>query len=257
MKILYYSPKCNTNCTEEEFFEKMEYASSLGGDLIVFPEDAVTPYDELLRGADVLNNDEYNYLLESLYGFCFEMGHGAVFSSTDDFGMHYSIFVNPFAEDGETFNKLYIKHCCDKGSVFELEDYDKCISEIFQPVIYRGTKLGIAMGEDIYLPKIFEKYRLSGVNTIICPLGTDMATDEFSRCCEDIATANNQILICAGYDGNSYAATPAGGIKSAEIQEADIYECSVTKADLAKKCGTLQNDLSHKYLPEKWKNMLK
>ncbi len=251
MKILYYSPKCNTNCTEEEFFEKMECASSLGGDLIVFPEDAATPYDELLRGADVLNNEEYNYLLESLYGFCFEMGHGAVFSSTDDFGMHYSIFVNPSAEDGETFNKLYIKHCCDAGSVFELEDYHKCINEIFQPIVYRGTKLGIAMGEDVFLPKIFEKYRLNGVNTVICPMGGDL-TQEYSQSCLDIASANNQILICAGYNGITYAATPTGEIKASRDWGCDIYECSVTKADMAKKCSILQCDLSQKYLPQKW-----
>jgi predicted amidohydrolase len=251
MKILYYSPKCNTNCTEEEFFEKMEYASSLGGDLIVFPENAPTPYDELLKGADVLNNEEYNYLLESLYGFCFEMGHGAVFSSTDDFGMHYSIFVNPFAEDGETFNKLYIKHCCEKGSVFELEDYDKCIREIFQPIIYRGTKLGLAMGEDIYLPKIFEKYRLNGVDTVVCPTGANL-TEEYRLSCEDISAANNQILICAGYEGQAYSATPVGGIKNAQYAEYDICECTVTKSDMAKKCSILKNDLSGKYLPEKW-----
>ena len=256
MKILYYSPKCNTNCTEDDFFEKMEYASSLGGDLIVFPEDAATPYDELLRGADVLNNEEYNYLLESLYGFCFEMGHGAVFSSTDDFGMHYSIFVNPFAEEGETFNKLYIKHCCDNGSVFELEDYDKCIGEIFQPVIYRGSKLGIAMGEDIFLPKIFEKYRLNGVNIIVCPMSADIS-ENYRRSCEDISCANNQILLCAGYDGNAYAVSPVTGIKNSDESDCDIYECTITKSDLSKKCGKLQNDLSGKYLPEKWQGKLK
>lgn len=255
MKILYYSPKCNTNCTEDEFFEKMEYASALGGDLIVFPEDAVTPYDELLRGADVLNNEEYNYLLESLYGFCFEMGHGAVFSSTDDFGMHYSIFVNPFAEDGETYNKLYIKHCCEKGSVFELEDYDKCIGEIFQPIIYRGSRIGLAMGEDIYLPKIFEKYRLNGINTIVCPAGAVM-TEEYLQCCEDISAANNQILICAGYSGDAFAVTPVSGTRNATETNCDMYECTISKSDLAKKCSILKNDLSEKYLPKEWKGKL-
>ncbi len=257
MKTLFYSPKCNKNCTDDEFFEKMEYASSLGADLIVFGEDAATPYDELLRGADVLNNEEYNYLLESLYGFCFEMGHGAVFCSTDDFGMRYSIFVNPFAENGETYNKLYIKHCCEKGSVFELEDYDKCTAEIFQPIIYKGAKLGLTIGEDMFLPKLFEKYRLNGVTTIINSFSNAVDINEFSAAAADIASANNQILLCGGYNGDTFGVLPAGGITKATVIDCDLYETVTTNRDFANKCGILQNDLSGKYLPGKWREMYK
>ena len=250
MKTLFYSPKCNTTCTDDEFFEKMEYASSLGADLIIFGENATTPYDELLRGADVLNNDEYNYLLESLYGFCFEMGHGAVFSSTDDFGMRYSIFANPFAEDGETFNKLYIKHNTDEGSVFSLEDYDKCTGEIFQPIIYKGARFGMIIGEDMYLPKLFEKYRLNRVNTMICPFAE--CTPDFSKCAMDISTANNQILLCGGFEGNAFAATPINNMVNAQSMDYDIYCVETSNSDFAKKCGTLQHNLSRTYLKQKW-----
>lgn len=253
MKTLFYSPKCNINCTDDEFFEKMEYASSLGADLIVFGEDAQTPYDELLRGADVLNGDEYNYLLESLYGFCFELGHGAVFCSTDDFGMRYSVFVNPFAEGGETFNKLYIKHCTQEGSVFELEDYDKCIGEIFQPIIYKGTKIGLTIGEDIFLPRLFERYRLNGVNTVINSFSGSVYMDNFAACAQDAACANNQMLLCGGFDGNAFAASPAKGITKATAVDCDLYQAETCNRDFAKKCGILQNDFASKYLPEQWK----
>lgn len=69
----------------------MEFASTFGADIIVFGESVKTPYDELLSGMDVLNAEEYNYVLESLYGFCFEFGGAAIFNGVDDFGMHFSI----------------------------------------------------------------------------------------------------------------------------------------------------------------------
>lgn len=245
MKTLIYSPISILD--EQSFFEEMEYASTFGADIIVFGEGVKTPYHELLSGMDVLNAEEYNYVLESLYGFCFEFGGAAVFNDVDDFGMHFSIFVNPFAEDGETFNKLYIKHATDKGSVFELEDYEQCAKEIFQPIVFKGTKIGMTMGNDIYLPKLFEKYRLNGVSTVFNCF--EKMTDEYKNAMNDISVANNMIISSAGVNGDLFVAAPSGEVSVEKLSD-NLYMCEFDKNNFAKKCGLLKNDLSEKFVPD-------
>ncbi len=227
----------------------MEFASGFGADLLVFGEGAATPYTELLSGMDVLNGEEYNYVLESLYGFCFELGCAAVFNGIDDFGMHFCIFVNPFAEDGETFNKLYIKHATSFGSVFELEDYKDCIDEIFQPIVFKGIKLALCMGDDIFLPKIFERYRLNGVTAAVNCFESDTATQSYKDTLRDISQANNIVIVSAGIGGAAEVVTPECQKHIQKLSD-NLYMSEFDKADLAKKGGLLQNDLSARYVPE-------
>ena len=250
MKTLIYSPVSELN--EEEFFSEMEYASSFGADIIVFGENVRTPYHELLSGMDVLDAEEYNYVLESLYGFCFEFGGAAIFNGIDDFGMHFSIFVNPFAEDGETFNKLYIKHATDEGSVFELEDYTECAKEIFQPVVYKGNKIGITMGNDIYLPKLFEKYRLNGVTTVFNCFENDK--DGYKQAAEDVAVANNMTIVSSGFSENSFVITPTGEKQLQKLSD-NLYMTKFDKNDYAKKCSLLKNDMSQEFIPKGKENL--
>ncbi len=226
----------------------MEFASTLGADLLVFGEGAETPYTELLSGMDVLNGDEYNYVLESLYGFCFELGSAAVFNGVDDFGMHFCIFVNPFAEDGETFNKLYIKHATSTGSVFELEDYKDCVNEIFQPIVFKGTKLALCMGDDIFLPKIFERYRLNGVAAAVNCFKSDTDAQSYKDTLRDISQANNMVIVSAGMGSASEVVTPKCQKQIQKLSD-NLYMSEFDKSDFAQKCGLLQNDLSAKYVP--------
>lgn len=244
MKTLIYSPINNLN--DNEFFESMEFASQFGADLIIFAEGVKTPYTELLSGMDVLNGEDYNYVLESLYGFCFELEGAAVFNGTDGYGMHFSIFVNPFAEKGETFNKLYIKHATADGSVFELEDYKDCTSEIFQPVLYKGTKIGMVMGDDIYLPKLFSRYQKSGVNTVFaCAVSH---SESYINAAADVSEAFNMAIVSAGTGGTVLSQTPLGQKQTDSISPC-LYITEHDKTDFAKKCSLLKNDLSDKYVP--------
>ncbi len=246
MKTLIYSPI--NNLSETDFFEQMEFASAFGADLIIFGEGVQTPYSELLSGMDVLNGEEYNYVLESLYGFCFELGCAAIFNGVDDFGMHFCIFANPFAENGETFNKLYIKHATPSGSVLELEDYKDCICEIFQPIVLKSTKIGMLMGDDIYLPKLFEKYRQNGITAVFAPLQSSNL-EAYKSAASDAACAYNMAVVCAGTEGTAFAATPYGEKQIQDISE-NLYITEFFKTDYAKKCGLLKNDLSKKYIPQ-------
>ena len=101
MKAILYSPSREIN-TKDKFFNVMVNACNIGGDLVVFPENVYTPFNELLNSVDILNAQEYDAVLDLLYNFSYEMGCGCVFNATDDFGFNYSLFVNATACKGET-----------------------------------------------------------------------------------------------------------------------------------------------------------
>lgn len=208
MKTIFYSP-CIDATNEDMFFESMEAATELGADLLVFPENVYTPYNEFLSSVDILNGDDYEDVLSCLYEFCSELGHAAVFNATDASGFCYSIFVNPMAHKGETFNKLYIKHTKAPLTCFDLEDYDKCIAEIFEPIIYRGRKIALSIGEDIFLPNIFAQYAKNGADLVINSFSADSSFPDIQKACKEISSWKNQVVLSVGFDGKCFAASPA------------------------------------------------
>lgn len=214
MKTILYSPAQEIK-DEQTFFESMEVASEFGGDILIFPENIYTPYNELLNSVDILSGEEYDAVLDCLYDFCGELGYAAVFNATDDFGFCYSIFVNPMANKGETFNKLYIKHTCAKLTCFDLEDYDKCICELFEPVVYRGKKIGLSIGEDLFLPHIFNRYGANKVDFVINSFKN--SEKNFSDTAKKISTWQNQVVIGCGTDGKFFAVSPKGTISAEDI----------------------------------------
>ncbi|MBQ8525282.1 MAG: hypothetical protein IJ460_00970 [Clostridia bacterium] len=235
MKALLYSPSASVN-DENAFFESMEAAASLGGDILVFPENIYTPYNELLCSVDILSGEEYEAVLDCLYDFCGELGYAAVFNAADDFGFGYSIFVNPMAHKGETFNKLYLKHTCAKLTCFELEDYDKCICELFEPIIYRGRKIGLSIGEDIFLPHIFNRYGSGKVDLVINSFSQDAGN--ISAAAEKISVWKNQVVLAAGHNGSCFGTAPANGMISARNEGFGLYSVDFDNRHYASKPGS-------------------
>ena len=223
MKVMLYSPSPDIK-DENSFFEVMEQARDLGGDLLVFPENAYTPYNELLSSVDILSAEEYEEVLECLYDFCSELGYAAVFNATDDFGFCYSLYVNPMAHRGETYNKLYIKHTCAKLTCFDLEDYDKCICELFEPIIYRGKKLGLSIGEDIFLPHIFNRYASGGVDFVLNSFGVE--GENIVSAAQKQSKWKNVVVAGAGIGGECFGIVPGGDACDVVCEGESLYSFS-------------------------------
>lgn len=220
MKIILYSPSPEIK-DEETFFEAMELASDMGGDLLVFPENVYTPYNELLCSVDILSGEEYEAVLDCLYDFCSELGYAAVFNATDDFGFCYSIYVNPMAQRGETYNKLYIKHTSAKLTCFDLEDYEKCICELFEPIIYRGRKIGLCIGEDMFLPHIFNRYAANGVDFVVNSSNGEI--DGFDLAAQKLSEWKNQVIVSAGTEGKCLGCLPLGAGGNIICEDEGLY----------------------------------
>lgn len=249
MKTILYSPMSGAK-NNDTFFESMESCSYLGGDILVFPENAFTPYNSLLQSVDILNSEEYNTVLECLYDFCLELGHAAVFNATDDFGFNYSIFANPMAHKGETFNKLYIKHTNARLTCFDLEDYDKCISELFEPIIYRGRKIALCTGEDIFLPLLMGRYGLNKADLVINPFSSDVDPHSLRLASQKIAPWQNQVIISCGYSGNCYGASPSRGEIEIQSSGYELYTVNTDNCDYLtqKSSAEVFFDSTEKYL---------
>lgn len=234
MKIVFYSPSPEIK-DEATFFEAMECAADMGGDLLVFPENVYTPYNELLCSVDILSGEEYEAVLDCLYDFCSELGYAAVFNATDDFGFCYSIYVNPMAQKGETYNKLYIKHTSAKLTCFDLEDYDKCICELFEPIVYRGRKIGLSIGEDIFLPHIFNRYTSNGVDLVINSYGDE--PEGYADAAEAISGWKNAVIACAGKNNSCYGFLPTGISADIVCGGEGLYTFSFNNRCYAEKSG--------------------
>ena len=234
VKTIIYSP--SEDMTDENtFFESMEAATEAGGDILIFPENVYTPYNKFLNSVDILSADEYDTVLDCLYEFCTELGCAAVFNATDDFGFNYSIFANPMAQSGETYNKLYLKHSASKLTCFDLEDYDKCICELFEPIIYRGRKIGLFSGEDIFLPHIFNRYGANGVDLMLGAYGLNMNTERITECARKISAWKNIVVAGAGFDGNYFCASAKKGLSEVVSLGYSLYGVEINNSDYT--CG--------------------
>lgn len=249
MKTILYSPTSEAK-DNDTFFESMEVAIELGGDILVFPENAYTPYNSLLESIDILNGEEYDTVLECLYDFCAELGHAAVFNATDDFGFNYSIFANPMAHKGETFNKLYIKHTNARLTCFDLEDYDKCIAELFEPIIYRGRKIALCIGEDIFLPNLLKCYGSNKADFVINSFSNDIDLHSISIASQKIAPWQNQVITSCGFGGNCFGISPSKGEIKIEDAGYDLYTINTDNCDYLtqKSSAEVFFDSTEKYL---------
>ena len=220
MKNILYSPK-KPPSDDEKFFTHMTAAGDVGGDILIFPENIHTPYDELLCGADILDPSDVDYVLGSLYDFSTVTGCAAVFSSVDASGFPYAVFVNAFAADGDSYSKIYIKHDkTDNLCAHDLIDYEQCRAEIFEPVVYRGFRIGLMLGGDVFIPKLFEEYKKSGAEYIIHPTAN----------LTELKNPPMPVVSC-GSGGKTDAYFINGQIKARRIND-ELYEIDVTKKDV-------------------------
>ncbi len=217
MKNILYSPK-NLPSDDGMFFAHMTAAGNIGGDILIFPENIHTPYDELLSGADILDPNDVDYVLGSLYDFSTVTGCAAVFSSVDASGFPYAVFVNAFATDGDTYSKLYIKHDrTDNLCAYDLDDYESCRAEIFEPIIYRGFRPGLMLGGDVLMPRLFEQYAESGAEYVIHPTVSPTALD------------NPLLPVVSCGSGGKVGAYFANGQGAVRRINDELYETDVTK----------------------------
>lgn len=245
----------NEETAEKEFYNVLKLAKDGKVDLFVFPEHAWTPFDNELNDLPLLNYDGEENKAEEILKIVTDIAKTAncavILCRADDNGAIYSYYVNPFAKDGETMDKYYIKHVATSMSAFDVQDYEDEIKYFFDPIIFKGFKIGQTICYDATFPLFSRMYGLNKVDLIINSTGGHVDYKKWSYYQKARALENSCNVLCTmayfeecarnqsyvfGYDSNGkkleYSILGSRGYKSNSIKNVlYVFEINESTAE--------------------------
>ncbi len=159
----------------------LEVVKKYDFDIFVLPEFCYCPFYSLLTNADICIEEDVNNIFKACLDFSEEIGKAVIVSSEDKYGTIFSIFANAFASETETANALYIKHTMTAYSAFELEDYRELSKSMFEPILYKGYRIGMTICYDCNHSLFSRMYGLKGVDVIINSTGGNVVYDKWYK----------------------------------------------------------------------------
>ncbi|MBA5851531.1 hypothetical protein H2684_09470 [Clostridium sp. cel8] len=252
------------------FYKTMHYVKKSDIDLLVFPEDCYTPFVNKLTSIDIMSKNGYLDVENHCRKLSKYIGCAVIFSSVDKNGVTYSIYVNAFCSGRDTFSKLYIKHIDERYSAFERDNYRQTIKAEFEPVIYKGLKIGMTIGADCNYSLLSRTYGKQGIDILINSSKGNVLYDRWDKFNKVRSIENNCFNFCTmGYSGdykevNSYVYgyTPTGKMmkyrslnsknaKHNDVGKIFVYDTSIPcdEFDIDKTIGQEEiiNDYKHYY----------
>lgn len=205
------------NDTEKRFNEVMDIVKNSDVDLIVFPEAAYTPFDNLLKeNSDdyVIENIEHKWYKE-VDRLAKEIGKPVMISGCQPLyfvseenpsPLYFSYYSNPNPSANETPNKVYIKNTKTGYSPLGLEDYEETFFNEWNPfglIELKGKKLGMTICYDSNHSIFSAMYGAQGVDIIINMTGGNVDYHKWYRYNQVRAMENECFsLVTMGYDAN-------------------------------------------------------
>jgi len=164
-----------------DFANAIEVVRKSDFDIFVLPEFSYCSFYSLLTSADICVKEDINNIFEACIDFSEEIGKAVIVSSVDKYGTIFSVFSNAFADDTETANALYMKHTMTTYSPFELEDYRELSKSMFDPILYKGYRIGMTICYDCNHSLFSRMYGLKGVDVIINSTGGNVVYDKWYK----------------------------------------------------------------------------
>lgn len=219
MKVGLYLQDLNYDKKMPDIFnEDMEKVKNTNIDIFVLPEHCYTPFVEEVKKLSILSTKDKAIIIEKCKKLSDYLGCALIFSSKDRDDIIYSLYINPYASNNETFSKTYYKHTMTHKSAFDLNDYQNQINELFTPIIYKNLKIGITICYDCNHSIFSRTYGINGIDILINSTGGNIVYDKWFRYNKARSIENNCFNFCTmGYSGdyierNSYVLgfTPKG-----------------------------------------------
>lgn len=198
--------------TPEMFSGAMNVAKKADIDILVFPENCYCPEIEDLWQYDVSIPEDVDKIFDYCLSLSEEIGKAVVFSAEDVYGTLYSVFANNKATKAETQCSLYIKHTMTNASVFEFDNYPIMSEWMFQPIIYKGYKIGLTICYDCNHAPFSRAWGKQGVDIIINSTGGDVVYDKWYK--------YNRVR---SIENNCYSFVTMGGAGTAENPHTYVY----------------------------------
>lgn len=202
------------NDTEKRFYEVMDIVSKSDVDLIVFPEAAYTPFNNLLKDdaeGCVIYNSQHKWF-DEVDKLSQKIGKPIILSAWQpvpiedvdhpvDF--YFSYYTNPNPTESDTVNHVYFKNTMTGLSPLGMEDYDKAIFinwDPFRPIVLNGKKIGMTICYDCNHPIFSALYGVQGVDIIINMTGGNVDYHKWYRYNQVRAMENECFsLVTMGY----------------------------------------------------------
>lgn len=154
-----------------DFTKAIEVVKKSNFDIFVLPEFSYCHFHSLLTNSDIRKEEDLNNIFNACLNFSEEIGKAVILSSVDKYGIIFSVFANSFADETETTNALYIKHTKTSYSSFELENYRELSKSMFEPILFKGYRIGMTICYDCNHSLFSRMYGIKGVDIIINSTG--------------------------------------------------------------------------------------
>lgn len=203
---------------KEAFNSAMSIVRSSDIDILVLPEFSYIPFEKEYRNADFLNGDDVQGLYDKTLELSRDIRCAVVICNEDKYGTIMSIYANSAASEDETRCRDYIKHTMTNYSACEITNYRQYAEEIFQPVIYKGNRIGMTICYDCNHSIFSRKYGMNGVDIILNSTGGNVVYDKWYKYNKARAIENHCFtFVTMGGDGTQknphnyvYGFTPEG-----------------------------------------------
>lgn len=144
------------------FKKAMDAVRASDIDILVFPEFSYIPFVEKFHAADFCVSDDVQDLYDRTLKLSRSLGRAVVISNEDKYGTIMCIYANSFAEEGETQCKNYIKHTMTSFSACDIANYRERAESIFQPILYKGHRIGLTICYDCNMDRAPQLFSVVG-----------------------------------------------------------------------------------------------
>lgn len=181
VKIGLYLQTYELHGKTHAFNKAMDVVRASDIDILVLPEISFVPFDEEYRQADFSNDDDLQCLYDRTLELSQSIGSAIVICNEDRYKRIMCIYANAFATERETRCKNYIKHTMTGFSACEIGNYREYAEEAFQPIIYKGIRIGLTICYDCNHSIFSRKYGQKGVDIILNCTGGDVVYNKWFK----------------------------------------------------------------------------
>ena len=166
---------------ENDFNKAIEKVKDSEIDIFVLPEFSYFPFVYMVEESDLANKGDVDKIYEASLDLSQEIGKAIIISSVDKFGTIFSLYANAFADEKETGTALYIKHTMTSYSAFDFDKYDELAQTMFEPILFKGYKIGMTICYDCNHSLFSRVYGLQNVDLIINSTGGNVVYDKWYK----------------------------------------------------------------------------
>lgn len=191
IKIGLYLQTYNLYGQSSLFNKTMDKIRDSDIDILVFPEFCYVPFANEFIGSDWADNGDAVFLCKKAIELSQSIQCAVIVCNQDRYGTIISIYANAFASEEETKTKYYIKHTQTDYSAFDFKDYKELSKELFEPIIYKGKRIGTTICYDCNHALFSRMYGINGVDIIINSTGGNVVYDKWYKYNKTRAIENN------------------------------------------------------------------